>query len=375
MIQLLVIDDKNVQAGVQVLGGYDYEITVAESPLQAFNSIIHISPDAIALNMTDPNMDGEQVLMRIRNMQASKYVPILLFIREEDEPEYVKRLEKDELTDYFITPVANDDVLEWAAKATGASSVEQRKSVMVVDDDPVVLDLMKLYLGAKYKVMALNSASDALAKLKITTPDIILLDIAMPDMDGKELFRKIREIATCADIPILFQTGMAGINTVRECVKLGAAGFVIKPIQKPVLLERIEETLNPPEKDNIENNKVYVCEEFDFLYTLISGYLKDDYELRRGEAVMQTLNEVEEFQPGCMIIDFDNSAYILSRIREKTDALHIPIILLTRDPMSATVLSELNKKNTYLTQLPMTKESLIETIKSIKEWRSEERTE
>ena len=357
MIQLLVINDKEIQAGIQTIDGYEFEVTVADTPLQAFNSIIHISPDAIAINMTSPDMDGEQVLLRIRNMQASRYVPVLLLIRLEDEPVYSRKLENDKLTDYFLIPVKNSEVLEWAAKATGAASAEQRKTVLVVDDDPVVLDLMKLYLGAKYKVIALGSASDALAKLKLVTPDIILLDIAMPDMDGKDLFRQIRDIATCTDIPIL------------ECVKLGAAGFVIKPIQKPVLLERIEETLFPPEKEINTNNKVYVCEEFDFLYTLIYGYLKDDYEVRRGEAVMQTLNELDEYQPGYMIIDFDNSAFILSRIREKTDELHIPIILLTRDPMAPTVLTELNKSNTYLTQLPMTKESLIETIKSIEEWR------
>ncbi|MBO4559270.1 MAG: response regulator [Lachnospiraceae bacterium] len=369
MIQLLVINDRNVQAGIQSIDGYEFEVTVADSPLQAFNSIIHISPDAIALNMTNPGMDGEQVLMRIRNMQASKYVPVLLFISPEDENDYRHRLESDKLTDYFVVPVGNGEVLGWAAKATGAASAEQRKTVLVVDDDPVVLDLMKLYLGAKYKVLAMNSAADALAKLKLVTPDIILLDIAMPDMDGKELFRQIRAIESCAEIPILFQTGMAGINTVRECVKLGAAGFVIKPIQKPVLLERIEETLYPPEKDSNTNHKVFVCEEFDFLYTLIHGYLKDDYEVRRGEAVMQTINEIDEFLPGYMIIDFDNSAYILSRIREKTEQFKIPVILLSRDPMSSAVLAELNKPNTYLTQLPMTKESLLETMKNVKEWR------
>ncbi len=368
MIQLLVINDKVVQAGIQSRDGYEFEVTVADTPLQAFNSIIHISPDAIVLNMANPAMDGEQVLMRIRNMQASKFVPVLLLIDPSYVQEYRHRHEGDVLTDYFLLPAANGEVLEWAAKATGASSAEQRKTVMVVDDDPVVLDLMKLYLGAKYRVIALNSAADALAKLDLVTPDIILLDIAMPDMDGKELFRRIKRMELCENIPILFQTGMAGINTVRECVKLGAAGFVIKPIQKPVLLERIEETLYPPEKDVITNNRVFVCEEFDFLYTLICGYLKDDYDVRRGEAVMQTINEIEDFLPGYMIIDFDNSAYILSRIREKTNQFRVPVILLTRDPMAASVLSEMNKPNTYLTQLPMTKESLIETMKSIKEW-------
>ena len=204
MIQLLVINDKAVQAGIQSMDGYEFEITVADTPLQAFNSISHISPDAIVINMSNPAMDGEQVLMRIRNMQASKFVPVLLLIDPSYVQEYRHRHDGDTFTDYFLLPAADGEILEWAAKATGASSAEQRKTVMVVDDDPVVLDLMKLYLGAKYKVIALNSADDALAKLKLVTPDIILLDIAMPDMDGKELFRRIKRIDQCEDIPILF---------------------------------------------------------------------------------------------------------------------------------------------------------------------------
>ena len=62
MIQLLVINDKEIQAGVQTADGFEFEVTVADTPLQAFNSIIHISPDAIVLNMTGGEMDGEQVL-------------------------------------------------------------------------------------------------------------------------------------------------------------------------------------------------------------------------------------------------------------------------------------------------------------------------
>ncbi len=366
MIQLLVINDKRIRAGIQSIRDYEFEVTLAESPLQAFNSIIHISPDVIALDMTGKDMDGRQVLQRIRNMQASRYVPVLLYINPEDEDEFKVKLANDNITDFLVAPVSKHELLEWAIKAIGAASQDQKKTVLVVDDDPVVLDLMKLYLGAKYKVIVLNSAAETLAKLKLVIPDIILLDIAMPDMDGKELFRQIRGVPGCDTVPILFQTGMAGINTVRECVKLGAAGFVIKPIQKPVLLERIEETLNPSEKD--ESKGVYVFEEFDFLFSLINSYLKDEYEVKRGESVLQSLNHLVEFAPKCIVVDYDNSAYILAKIREKAKDLRIPIVLLTRDPMSKKILDEVSKKNTYLSQLPLTKETLNETIHSIKGW-------
>ena len=366
MIQLLVINDKSFAPGTHTENGFEFEVTVSETPLHAFNSIIHISPDVIVLNMINPDMDGNQVLQRIRNMQASREVPVLLFVSAEDEPRCRRLYENDPHTDYYVAPVSAFETFDWAAKAIGADKAGQKKTILVVDDDLVVLDLMKLYLGAKYKVMTLNSAEDALAKLNLVTPDIILLDIAMPDMDGKELYRAIRTIPECAEIPILFQTGMAGINTVRECVKLGAAGFVIKPIQKPVLLERIEETLNPQEKTGPKS--LFVFEEFDFLYTLISGYLKDKFEVTRGESVLQSLNHLEEVAPKCIIVDFDNSAYILNRIREKAEEMKIPIVLLSRDTMSKPILAEVSKRNTYVTPLPLNKDALISTINSASEW-------
>lgn len=369
MIQLLVINDKSVSPGSIFANGCEFEITVSESPLHAFNSIIHISPDVIILNMIEGGMDGRQVLTRIRNMQASKEVPVLLCIDGNDETDFRKVTENDPNTDYLTAPVSMEEMLDWSVKALGAARDDQRKTVMVVDDDPVVLDLSRLYLGGKYKVITLGSAQEAISKLKISVPDIIMLDIAMPDMDGKDLYRAIREIPFCDSVPILFQTGMAGIKTVRECVKLGAAGFVIKPIQKPVLLERIEETLNPPEAQ--VRKGVFIFEEFDFLFTLMNGYLRDDYEVKRGESVLQSLNHLEEFHPYCLVVDYDNSAYILNRIREKTENLKIPIILLSRDIMSKQIMAEMAKRNTYLSQLPLTKESLIGTIEGIGTWREE----
>ena len=367
MIQLLVINEKSVTPGNIFASGCEFEITVSESPLHAFNRIIHISPDAIILNMEGDAMDGRQVLQRIRNMQASKEVPVLLCIAPSDEAEFRKITEADPNTDYLTIPVNHEEMFDWSVKALGAARDDLRKTVMVVDDDPVVLDLSRLYLGGKYKVITMNTAAETLSKLKISVPDIIMLDIAMPDMDGKELYKAIREVPFCDTVPILFQTGMAGIKTVRECVKLGAAGFVIKPIQKPVLLERIEETLNPPEAQ--VRKGVFIFEEFDFLFTLMNGYLRDDYDVKRGESVLQSLNHLEEFHPYCLIVDFDNSAYILNRIREKTEPLHIPIVLLSRDILSKGVMAETAKPNTYITQLPLTKESLIATIESIGEWR------
>ncbi len=355
MIQLLVINDPSLTTSLGMHCGADFEISVADSPLAAFNSIIHINPDAIAM-YTGNGFDHVQVLRRIRNMQASKYTPVLV-VATEEELARLEETEPDEHTDFKTAPMDLEAVCHWAVDKLDVSDEAGQKEILVVDDDPVVLDLTRLYLGAKYKVTTMNRSYDVLDRLAMYSPDLILLDIAMPDIDGKELFRLIKDIPGCEDVPILFQTGMAGINTVRECVKLGAAGFVIKPIQKPVLLERVEEALGAGTKKT-----VYVYEEKDFIFQLINGFLKDSYEVIRGESVMSLNSRLEEINPDVIMIDMDSSAFILNHVRGTAKQMSIPLILLTKDLESEIVKKERLSPNTAIVQMPLNKEPVREAV-------------
>lgn len=365
MVHLLIINDNSFKAGVQTINGIDFDVILADSPLQAFNQIIHISPDAIAINMAEPGMDTVKVYHRIRNMQASKDVPILMFIDLEEELNVRPMLASDPKATYFTLPVTQYETFDWVIKTLEVTPPAAQKKIMVVDDDPVILDLTKLYIGAKYLVIPVGTASEALTKLTVTVPDMILLDIAMPEKDGKLLFKEIRAIKGCGEVPIVFQTGMAGINTVKECLALGAAGFVLKPLQKNVLLDKIDEVFNAVH----QKKKLFVIEEFDFMYSLIAGYVKNDYDVARGESVLQSLNHLEEANPDIILIDVDNSSFVLNRTREKSNELHVPLVLMTRSMNSELVMKEKQKLNTSFVSLPLVRENLLDTLRNVGEWR------
>ncbi len=357
MIQLLVINDPTLTTGLGMHCGADFEVSVADSPLAAFNSIIHINPDAIVIH-TGNGFDHVQVLKRIRNMQASRSAPVLVIA---DNEAIVKLGERtsDEITDYKLGPLDWEAICHWAIEKLEVSDEAGRKEILVIDDDPVVLDLTRLYLGAKYNVTTMNRSYDVLERLERYKPDLILLDIAMPEIDGKELFRLIKDIPGCESIPILFQTGMAGINTVRECVKLGAAGFVIKPLQKPVLLERVEEALS---NSTEARRTVYVFEEMDFTYSLINGFLKDSCDVVRGESVVSSNNHLEEVDPDVIVIDIDNSAFIRNHVRNTAAQLSIPIVLLSKNMDSDIVKKERLSSNTAIVQMPLNKDPFREAV-------------
>jgi two-component system sensor histidine kinase/response regulator len=109
----------------------------------------------------------------------------------------------------------------------------------LVDDRPEVLETVSGYLRKDYKVFALTGGVAALRFLEKQQPDMFILDIAMPDMDGITLARKIRAMEQYAKSPIMILTGNAEREMVVSAFKAGANDFLIKPANKETLLAKI----------------------------------------------------------------------------------------------------------------------------------------
>jgi two-component system, NtrC family, response regulator HydG len=102
-------------------------------------------------------------------------------------------------------------------------------SVLVVDDEPPVCELLKNFLsGEGYAVRVAYTATDALKHIHETYPDIVLLDIRMPEMDGVECLRQIRKL----NVPsaVVMVTAVEDDGVARECLNLGAFEYITKPI-------------------------------------------------------------------------------------------------------------------------------------------------
>jgi CheY-like chemotaxis protein len=122
---------------------------------------------------------------------------------------------------------------------TGPSKANK---ILAVDDTAFFLTILKKVLqDSRYNLTCVSSGRDALKYLEKHTPDMFLLDIEMPGMDGYELATKIKESGHKA--PIIFLTGNAKKEYLAKAVKSGAADFIIKPINKDVLLDKIRKYL------------------------------------------------------------------------------------------------------------------------------------
>ncbi|MDR0320209.1 MAG: response regulator [Treponema sp.] len=114
------------------------------------------------------------------------------------------------------------------------------KTIFIVDDSDTNLSMAEAVLDDQYRVMTMPSASKMFSLLGKVAPDLILLDIEMPEMDGFETIKKLKAESSYADIPVMFLTGRNDPDVEAKGLELGAVDFVTKPFSAPVLLNRIK---------------------------------------------------------------------------------------------------------------------------------------
>ena len=117
-------------------------------------------------------------------------------------------------------------------------------TILVVDDTPANLSLMTGLLRDDYKVKAAIDGEKALRIAQaMPQPDLILLDIMMPGMDGYEVCRRLKADAATRDIPLIFLTAKSGVEDEKMGLDLGAVDYITKPISPPIVMARVHNHL------------------------------------------------------------------------------------------------------------------------------------
>ena len=132
--------------------------------------------------------------------------------------------------------------LERKEAGPALKKADSDKIILAVDDAAISLSMLKKTLqDTPYKLICVNSGDDALRYLKSHQPDLFILDIEMPKMNGYDLALKIREVGQRA--PIIFLTGNATKRNVIRAIEAGASDFIVKPIDKKYVAYKINKYL------------------------------------------------------------------------------------------------------------------------------------
>jgi len=135
----------------------------------------------------------------------------------------------------------------------------QKKTILVVDDTPANIDVLTGVLSHDYRVKAANNGTRALKIASETPPDLILLDIMMPEIDGYEVCRRLKDADNTKDIPVIFVTAKNEVHDEMMGFDIGGVDYITKPISPPILKARVKTHLS------LQEVKFFLKDKNDFL--------------------------------------------------------------------------------------------------------------
>ena len=125
-----------------------------------------------------------------------------------------------------------------------ANNQSQSNRILIVDDDPQIRDMLtKALSGKKYETEVASSGFEAGARIVRFRPGLVILDLVMPEMDGFEVCRQIKENPDTSHIKVLALTGYDTRENREKIMKAGADGYLTKPVEHTALLQHVEDLL------------------------------------------------------------------------------------------------------------------------------------
>jgi CheY-like chemotaxis protein len=236
-----------VNAIARGLQNEDYEVVQCEFSAGAINNI-EDKPQLYVLYLgdldySDPEMNGLSVL-RFLDDAIDKEHFFLYEVGNTDELAYAANvLSKIKVTETYLRPLdvkmlAGD--LDMAVENCRLGE-DQKKKILVVDDDGTMLRMIKTWLSVKYRVYMASSGKIALTFLQNNKVDLVLLDYMMPQMDGPEVLKQIRANSETADIPVMFLTSKSDKESVITVASLRPEKYLLKTMPKAKLIRAIDE--------------------------------------------------------------------------------------------------------------------------------------
>jgi CheY-like chemotaxis protein len=245
-----------------------YVVTGAENGRQALEIMKMQRFDLVLLDMYMPEMDGLSTLDAIKSDPVLQDTKVVMLTAANTREHVVHSLSLG-AADYLIKPInpvefkervrrcLEDGFVQAENIVSANSSSKNGSRILIVDDEPLNLRLLERRLNQSgYQALAARSGREALDLLTCQPIDAVLLDINMPELDGLEVLRRIREVEKWRFIPILMLSADGEVDTVTRSYRLGANDYLVKPYQLHDLQLRLAVALDiscPNKEVNIGN--------------------------------------------------------------------------------------------------------------------------
>jgi CheY-like chemotaxis protein/anti-sigma regulatory factor (Ser/Thr protein kinase) len=240
---VLVIDDQPDVYNImqQNLEEAGYRVAAALSGKEGLEKARKLKPFAITLDIMMPRKDGWQVLHDLKNDPLTKDIPVIMLTIVDNKAMGLRL----GAADYLVKPLNEDLVIKSLERVAKNNGGEMAKQLLLVDDDEKVHDLIKqMFAGQSLNIEIAKNGKLALQKTAKSVPDVILLDLLMPVMDGFQFIEKIKENEALQNIPIIVLTAKSLTNSEQAQLQKSVSSIVQKQaLTSDSLIEQIKKII------------------------------------------------------------------------------------------------------------------------------------
>ena len=248
----LIIEDS--PSAADQLSRYLHELDVETIVHPQANGTVALAldrrPDVIFLDILLPASSGWDVLAQLKHEPRTRDIAVLIVSVVDEGPRaialgaagsLVKPITRQQIQGVLHTLEANGPEGDVQTEALDQEPIAKLPLVLVAEDNESNMNTLSDYLLVKgYRVVGARNGAEAIARATELCPDVILMDIQMPGMDGMEAMQRIRSDGKLADIPIIALTALAMVGDRERCLEAGANAYLSKPVSLKGLVETIE---------------------------------------------------------------------------------------------------------------------------------------
>ncbi|AFA47384.1 response regulator [Acetobacterium woodii] len=255
---LLLVEDSE-PAVIQIrdlLAESGYTIRVARDAEEAFKIIEEVIPDAMILDLMMPGIDGFELLGVLREAEATAEIPVLILTAKHISKDELKFLTRNNIHQLIqkgdinredlkqaVASMLYPEVKEKNIKQFEAETNQRKPLVLAVEDNPDNMITVKALLEDHFSVLEAVDGNEGIEMAKQFVPDLILMDIALPGINGIQAFKTIRALPALHKIPVIALTASAMTQDREGILAQGFDAFIPKPIIEREFLKVIREVL------------------------------------------------------------------------------------------------------------------------------------
>jgi len=253
---ILIVEDSE-PAAIQIkdiLSENDYSILDARDGQQALSMISQTIPDAMILDLMMPGVDGFEVLKSLREVEETAHVPVLILTAKHITKEDLRVLKRNNVHQLIQKGDVNrNELLNAVASMVSTEQPDKpelplqqiigKPVVLVVEDNADNMITVKAIMANHFTVVEAIDGVEAVEVAKTTHPNLILMDISLPGIDGVEAFTQIRKIKELDEVPVIALTASALVADREVILAHGFDDYLAKPIDEKIFFETINRVL------------------------------------------------------------------------------------------------------------------------------------